>query len=442
MGEPIKHSNRMLICSVGGSPAPVAKTLAHWQPVKVWFVPTEQSRKTIEHDGISWDGKPVPSILNAARAAGFSLDAGRYDIHELSDGEDFAGCVRELQKLTGEVERWVSRGEDYHVVVDFTGGTKCMTAALSLQASRWPCNFSYVGGTKRTKDGVGTVEPGFERVLHHANPWDALGYRAVEEFVVLFDRRAFIAAAEIVKTTLRYIERPERKRELSALMQLASAFDSWDRFDHKSCKNSLLNVQKSANDLRAALGASRGSRVLSELAQIIEHLQELEGAAPPSVHHVIDLLANAKRRREEGRFDDAVARLYRAIEAIAQVALKSHHDFESTERIPLKHVPEPLRSKWSARANNEGLLSIGLQDAYALLAALNDPVGVKFQEQGLSGAKSPLIARNRSILAHGFDRVTDSVFDMLWKSALRLANVKGSQLPRFPRLTDGEGRLC
>jgi CRISPR-associated protein (TIGR02710 family) len=178
------------------------------------------------------------------------------------------------------------------------------------------------------------------------------------------------------------------------------------------------------------LGSARGDRVRAGAIRLAEHLGQLGQAMSPSRHHVLDLLANAKRRKDEGRFDDAVARLYRAIEAIAQVALKEGHGVESTEYVPLERVPEPLRTTWATRAN-EGIVALGLQDAYALLAALTDAVGKKFQDAGLNGTKSPLVARNRSILAHGFERVSDTVFDKLWTSALSLAGVDTVSLPSF-----------
>ena len=68
--------------------------------------------------------------------------------------------------------------------------------------------------------------------------------------------------------------------------------------------------------------------------------------------------------------------------------------------------------------------------------ALGDPVGKRFQDAALSGPKSPLVARNRSILAHGFERVTAPVFDRLWASALSLADVDPMGLPRFPSLSE------
>jgi hypothetical protein len=78
------------------------------------------------------------------------LDAGRYDSFELPDGQDLASCLDRFRQLTPEVSAWAARGPGFQVVVDFTGGTKCMSASIGLQASRWPCLFSYVGGGERT----------------------------------------------------------------------------------------------------------------------------------------------------------------------------------------------------------------------------------------------------------------------------------------------------
>jgi hypothetical protein len=74
-------------------------------------------------------------------------------------------------------------------------------------------------------------------------------------------------------------------------------------------------------------------------------------------------------------------------EAIAQVALNEGHGVESTEKVPLERVPVPLRSTWTTRAK-DGVVTLGLQDAYALLAGLGDSVGTKFLGAELSSTKS------------------------------------------------------
>lgn len=415
----------LLVCTVGGSPEPVVAAIRHWRPVRVRFVHTRQTKADIA-------GKIVPK----ANEEGLGLDAGRYDLLELPDGQDLGSCVERLRQLTPEVDQWVARGQEYRVVVDLTGGTKCMSAAMALQARQWRCWYSYVGGTVRTKDGVGIVVTGAESIVHQANPWDALGHQAVDEFVVLFDQRAFVAAAGAAEEAKKRVTREDRKRELNVLEQLAKGFDAWDRFDHAGAAGCFKNVEKAANDLRAVLGHDRAEGVVGGIRRSAQHLEQLVAATPPSRHHVVDLLANAQRRRDEGRVDDAVARLYRAIEALAQVALKDDHQIGSTESVPLDRVPDGLRGAWTARAE-AGIVRLGLQDAYALLAALENALGAKFRAAKLDDPTSALSARNRSILAHGFERVSDKVVTRLWGATLDLANIEATALPSFPTLGRG-----
>ena len=418
-----KHT--LLICTVGGSPEPIVATLKHWNPVRIRFVPTRETREQI-------DARVVP----LAKSEGLPLDPGRYDLVELPDGQDFAACVETLRQLTPVVQEWLARGDQYQVVVDFTGGTKCMSAALVLQAHRWRCLFSYVGGAERTKEGVGVVVSGKEQVLHAHNPWDALGFQAVEEIVALFDQQAFAPAAALADKAMRSVGEPSRKRELNALKLLAEAFDAWDRFDHQRAVTRFQELSKYDNDLRAVLGQSKADQLRSYSHAQTAYLRKLGERHSPRMEHVVDLLANAQRRKTEGRIDDAVARLYRAIESLAQVALAERHQITNTKQVALDRVPEPLRGQWVSRAN-EGTIFLGLQDAYALLDAVGDAVGAKFKELQLHDTqRSPLTARNQSILAHGFERVSDQVFAQLWNAVLQLAGTDESSLPVFPTLRD------
>ena len=136
---------------------------------------------------------------------------------------------------------------------------------------------------------------------------------------------------------------------------------------------------------------------------------------------VRELLANAERRGAEGRLDDAVARLYRCTEAIAQAQLLSERRLDSAA-VPLEKLPDSLREKWSSRAE-DGLLKLALQDDYALLAELRDGLGIAFRNQRMDGEKSPLSARNGSILAHGFQPISKAVYDELLKCVKELAGI-------------------
>lgn len=60
----------------------------------------------------------------------------------------------------------------------------------------------------------------------------------------------------------------------------------------------------------------------------------------------------------------------------------------------------------------------------------------RFRSTGLGDRTSPLAARNRSILAHGFERVSEAVFDRLWTATLSLAAIDVADLPAFPKLAE------
>ncbi|WP_414647353.1 hypothetical protein [Chthonomonas sp.] len=92
-----------------------------------------------------------------------------------------------------------------------------------------------------------------------------------------------------------------------------------------------------------------------------------------------------------------------------------------------------MRSEWANRAR-DGKVMLGLQDIYALLDVLEDELGAKFKRLNLDGVESPLTARNESILAHGFTRISENVYCQLWTATLQLAELDEEALITFPKL--------
>src|SRR4030042_403000 len=247
--ERIMDRHIFLICTVGGAPEPIITSKKHWKPVRILFLPSKETRDSID--------KIDKSIISTAVKEGIPILPGCYDITIVPDPQDFTACVEDFRKLTEDVQKWLTRGENYLVVVDFTGGTKCMTASLALHAQRWNCFFSYIGGAERTKNGVGIVVSGKEQIVHSHNPWDVLGYQAIEDAVVLFDQRAFAAAANGLKTIFARINSPQNKREISTFKLLAEAYDAWDRFHLKLALSRLSDVQKNFNDIQVLFGVQK-----------------------------------------------------------------------------------------------------------------------------------------------------------------------------------------
>lgn len=418
-------THHLLICSLGGAPEPVVASLVSWRPARVIFLTSAQTASDVG-----------AKVLPLAQNAGLEVLAGASDVLSVSDAQDLKLCIETWRPLAEQVANWLARGESYAVVVDFTGGTKCMTAALALLAHRWRCLFSYIGGTERTKDGVGVVISGREQVRHAINPWNALGYATVEDAVLLFDRGQYAASAGHLDEAMRKVSEPGTRRELATLKMLADAYAAWDRFDHRSARSHLANVVKNANDLLAVFGHRAHRSLMEHVARSQAALAALIDADTQRDRTIPDLLANADRRAAEGRYDDSVARIYRAVEALAQNRLKAAYGVE-THAVPLGALSDELRAK-AASFSNAGAVKLGLQDAYALLRHYGDPLGQRFEDLGwhiLEG--SPLIARNQSILAHGFAPVSEANFRTLMQGALHLAGLEAKDIPCFPRLGGG-----
>lgn len=428
----------LLIATVGGSPEAIAATVAHWKPTRVLFIPSQDSRSQIR------------SVLERlSEQHKHPLSEGAYQDYPINDPQDFTACVHHMRRtLNLEVANWIDRGENYRVIADLTGGTKCMSAALALVARRWPCSFSYVGGSQRTKDGLGAVQTGSERIVHTANPWDSLGYQAIEDAVTVFNNGGYAAAAASLAHALQSVSADDElnvRRELSTLKAVVDAYAAWDRFDFKRADREFGNAIKNGNDLRSIF-AARAEELIDRLKHHQQRTQSLHSQKDsPDIEWVADLLENARRRAAERRFDDAVARLYRSIEALAQITLRGKHGFTQTKNISLEDLPERLRSEWKSRAGKDGTVSLGLQDAYRLLRDLNDPIARKFSEYKLNDPqKSPLVARNSSILAHGFQPIGEKDCNRLLEAATKLiecskdsANMSGQQPWVLPKPASG-----
>ena len=116
-----------------------------------------------------------------------------------------------------------------------------------------------------------------------------------------------------------------------------------------------------------------------------------------------ELLNNASRRISEGKYDDAVARLYRAFELIAQIKLREYGlDDLSEEKFTLGDLEDRSIDveKYKDCADEKGKLKLGLKKKFELLKDLGwDKVkGIYLDNRRIQGLLSK---RNESILAHG-----------------------------------------
>ncbi len=487
---------KLLIITVGGTVNNIRKSVKKWKPEKICFIVSEESKQKITEAVDMGKEKIFPKKHDC-----------RFIIVE--DPQDMNKTVKNIKnELDQEHQKWISNGDNYISIVDITGGTKCMTASLALVAQRWrDCLFSYVGGESRDKAGLGVVKGGSEQVMPSYNPWEVLGYQYIEDAVLLFDRHSYSEAYEVLDSAFKQMtqknttpkvqskqdaqmvkngtderrknieqenQSPVLKEEFCTAKKWIEAYMHWDNFQHKKALNILeTKVQKHLNDLKKIFEEFNFD-FERNLTDSIKYLKKLSYSCNNSVdgtqnnrknslYLIFDLIVNAKRRKEQGRLDDAVARLYRAIEAIAQYRLWHEYDIDSSK------APVSVLQPKSQNKNSESCMKkIGLQESYLCLYNKGDFIGKKFKELGLLNSfdddlskssieNNPLTQRNNSILAHGFEPISkEENFEELLEPACKLFDALKAEYhdenqsfdfeqedkpPFFPKLEKKEKRI-
>ncbi len=379
-----------LLVSVGGTAEPVAAAVAAHRPKVVCFFCSERSVEK----------------LGEVRAltAESGLDY-HYRLVLASDPEDLARCYADALQAAEVLEaEGVPPAE---VMVDYTGGTKTMSAALALATVGRGYRFSYVGGDRRDKGGLGVVETGTERVHTGWSPWRLFAVEERRLFAALFNRHLYGSAAEVLERALGHD--PEDRRLLEGLLTLTRGYQHWDAFRHTQAKECLREGVARIEEW-VAYRPDAGYREVGEAARTnLEFLSRLQqGTRGFRRRHrlqVIDLLANARRRAEVGRHDDAVARLYRALELLGQIAFEETFGCETGAADP-GLLPEAIREAYRKKywSEEKGACQIPLMATFAALAEAGRPEGVRLRERE-EEFKALLYARNHSILAHGFEPV-------------------------------------
>ena len=359
----------VLICSVGGSPEPIRKSIDQQRPRFVVYVASPASRKTIRkdiEDGLAWQGIEDTHVIT------------------LSDYQDLLACVRDIRNGLTTGLQAMSLPEDSLLVADITGGTKVMSAALTLVMMEYRSRFAYVGGDIRSKNGLGVVESGHETFMKQDNPWEVMALREVRSLARTFNRGDFASAMNIALELSRHVTGKEKF--YAGIADLVQAYALWDAFDHKGA----------LGKLRQALG-------------------RLE---PFAVNHEALFRALAL-------FKDNLA-LLETIQQDGQCLRASKGPLpEGSGRAYLRDL--------LAMQDEDGIIRIGLQRSFQLLAALEDPFGATYLQHEEQLAKL-LEARNSSLLAHGYNPVSEDTANKLFSLALCLLDATEAELPRFPSL--------
>lgn len=432
---------KLMIVSVGGSPEPVIFSLNQRRPEYIIYFASGASRKMVREN-------IEPALEFRAKDHQIIVTPDEADL-----GASVAALLHEIPRL---LSGWnISFSE---VLGDYTGGTKTMSSALVLTLAERGCSYSYVGGKSRTKDGLGIVINGHEQMLYLVNPWDALAIGPSRDAALLFNRCRFMSVRDLAERTA---QRTEHHRPFfEALQYLSEGYYAWDNFHYA---RALGQLKRGESLLRGYAAASPRMAIrtfhesvcanLPLLEQINNEVGALVKSNPSKKNQrteplcaeqsllVSDLIANAIRRATiEFKHDDAVARLYSAIEKLAKYRLLVHHGIDNSN-VDIQRIPPALQEELKAVNNPHegGKIQIPLHKSFELLFAMGDPLGKAYRENEAE-LRKVLSIRNTSLMAHGFQPVSEETYDKMLGIALRFLSLDIDTLPRFPLLDfGGEG---
>lgn len=436
---------KALILSCGGSPEPLIFCINDFAPDLTYFLCSIDSIDIAE--GI-------------VKECGLSED--QFKLKVVSNHESLEDSFAKSHEIIQELQR------DYDEVhVDFTGGTKPMVSGLVLAAIGEECTYSYVGTENlkgRDKDGLGVVQDGFESIMEQRDPYDVFAVMEFNNGIDFFNKYQFEAARLNLKDAKEKLESENLKELAEIYMEINDVYDNWDKFNNVFGKKVTLNFRlreilkkiDSSNNLKNHFNENYPS-VISQIENNIEFLDlklSRQGRIKPKNvnYYLPDLLNNAYRRIEEGKYDDAVARLYRSIELIAQMSLTNEkivneqnlwsnaefsinvQDVDSIQDIKVQEILETFHEYRNAKENFKNTFRIALKNSYELLEAL----GSEFASDYLNDndLKGNITSRNRSILAHGLQPIDKKKANKLYSQVLSYAKKAFPDVVKYMNMAD------
>ena len=434
-----------LILTIGLATEPSIKRINALKPHFVYFIHSKKSKENalfiIEETNIS-----------------------NYKFKELDDHESVDDtfikaleCIRELKE------------NGYEVIGDFTVGTKPMVAGLVLACIEEKIEYKYLGESddESREDGMGPVKSGFEKTKDQENPYENYAINEFKSGKEFFDKCQFTAARDNFIKAESKLKHSVLKERTQLFIRIVEFYDSWDKF------NDELKIVKESN-IAGVIGKTESIKLNIVLEEILDDIKadknllnyfkneipnfyrqmrrnksfldkkiSSDNMRKNMPYYLPDLINNAERRIKEGKYDDAVARLYRTMELIAQLCL-SKYGFLDEDVLNKNKSFYVVRAAVEKRANktelaalenglykwkgNSRLINFELGNSYRLLEIMsiyrNDEICqfIKPIVDSYKRISENFKKRNTSILAHGLkplnENEANSLFNLTKKHAM------------------------
>lgn len=292
------------------------------------------------------------------------------------------------------------------VILDLTRGKRIMSIGAGIVGAFFGFDLVYLDKEWDSyfKRGI----PGTEKLVMVKNPFEVFGDLELREAREFFATYNYGAALALYKRIRQKIVDP-RAVEIEEL--LSEAYMHWNSFNFKAAHLKLRQAIMKSRQYNVPVNAEVLENMKAlELLQSDEASSYYERGDEYTLHLIVDLYMNALRKAEVGMFEDAVSRLYRAIELISQHRLHSH-EIQTVGSDLTKFNEEYAKlSKELYGVEKQLPYEIGLKDGYLLLYILRDYIVADETTTSLRAMFGAIRARDMSIIAHGLQLAGEKVF--------------------------------
>lgn len=360
-------------------------------PDIVIFFGSEKSKKTVE--------SVKEQYLNE-----FEEEFDYFEFIHLEQIDDFKiyfeAFKRKIQELDG-----------YKIIIDYTSGTKTMTMSAAFASMLYRKNLYFVGGER--EDGV--VIRGTEKIISQ-NLYPIYDDLMISKIKELFNTNRFDAGKSLLEDIT--------KAKKDTYAKLFDAYYYFDNVDYNKANEYFITKEFIAEwpELKKQFSLN---------AKALYHLNKEDSAMRP-FYILGSLINNARRRAEETKYDDAIARLYRSLELIAQIKLNEYGIDTSDVELDIlnKHGVEQ-----EFKPDLSGKIKLSLVQDYELLNNLGDDLG-EFYIKNKDEFLATISSRNNSILAHGLNSQTEKQYVKFRDLILKFASVLNPEMDIYIHETE------
>lgn len=297
-----------LIISVGTSYEPLVLSIRLFRPKRILFRYTNVT-ETVLNKIVSYCGLEVSSFQKCR-------------VHETNPIDIY----REIKQA------YLKWNRPQKLYIDFTGGTKSMSAAAAMAGAVIDVQMVYVGTDNYLVD-FRKPYPGSETLYFIDNPLSIFGDLEIEKAMVLFDRANFSGAKVKLEVLKEQIPDPNLRQQIHFLYLLADMYEHWDALEflpaYEAARKLEMQLKRDSRLhpvflLMDCIGRVEKQRVLLEaLKEIPKLLREKKNFdILKNPEYILPLMftmyTNALLREEQEKYDMETLLLYRLLEMIEQ----------------------------------------------------------------------------------------------------------------------------